>query len=75
MENLVNLSIVTGLVIGMTQCLKIAGVKVNWLPLCGLGIGILFSFLIKDVSIVGGIVASLSAFGLYRKVELTTTTS
>lgn len=71
MDNLINLSVVAGLVMGICQCIKLTGLNTKWLPLCGLAIGVILSFMIPEVSLFGGMIASLSAFGLYRKIEVT----
>jgi len=66
-----NIPLVTTMVLGMTQCIKIAGLNSRFIPISAVVIGIILSYIVVDTSIVGGIVAGLSAVGLYTGVSKT----
>jgi len=71
MDTSTSVLLASAIVVGVCAVIKSAGVKKRFLPLCGLAIGVLLSWVIPELTILGGIIGGLSAFGLYRGVELT----
>ena len=71
MENLTNFGLISGLVLGLVQVVKIAGLNSRWLPLVGLIVGGLLSYAIIDVDLVTGLVAALTAMGLFSGTKAT----
>ncbi len=66
-----NIGFVAGIVLGLVGVLKVAGVKGKYLPLCGVALGVILSFMIQDVSIIGGVIGALTASGLYSGTKST----
>ena len=66
-----SIALATGLVLGLCQVIKTAGLNTKWIPLCGVVIGAGLSFMLPDLSMVLGIMAALSAMGLYSGTKAT----
>lgn len=66
-----NTALVSAVVLGLVAVLKVAGVKSNYLPACGVVLGIALSFMVADVTVVSGIIAALTASGLYSGTKAT----
>ena len=66
------------LVLGVTQVVKLTGLPTRWGPLVALILGIGGAFLIGGVhsaNVIQGLVAGLSAIGLWSGVKATATSS
>lgn len=63
--------IATPIILGLAQCIKIAGVKSKFIPLTALGLGVLLSFMMPELDVLGGMIAGLTASGLYSGVKKT----
>jgi hypothetical protein len=65
------------LVLGVIQVFKLAGLSTRWSPLVALILGIGGAFLIggvHSVNVIQGLVAGLSAIGLWSGIKATATT-
>lgn len=62
---------VVALVMGLSEVLKIAGLKTQYIPLIGVLIGIASSFFVPNISLFLGIMGALSANGLYSGSKAT----
>lgn len=72
--------ILVPVVVGVTQVVKMSGLPTQWIPLTSLVLGVLGAFLIGGWAFSGavvlqGIIAGLSASGLWSGVKTTTTTA
>lgn len=59
------------IVLGLCQVAKVAGLNNRWIPLFGVAIGVVSSFFIPGVSLLDGVVAALTASGLYSGTKNT----
>jgi hypothetical protein len=66
-----NLPLVATMVLGLTQAVKIAGLNSRFIPLSAVLLGVILSYMVADTSVIGGIVAGLTACGLYSGVKST----
>lgn len=71
MEITTSASIVAVVVLGICQILKVGGVKVKYIPMCGVVIGVLCSWIVPDTTVLIGILGAFSAMGLYSGVKST----
>ncbi len=71
MEITTVMSIAGVIVLGVCQMLKVGGVKSKYIPICGLVVGILCSWIVPDLNILGGILGAFSAMGIYSGVKST----
>lgn len=74
MDTITDLGGVVLVIIGVTEAIKRAGMSSRWAPIVALLIGVGFSFLIWGVSggsVISGIVAGLTACGLYGGTKKT----
>lgn len=66
---MIELSVLTAIIIGLSQVAKIAGFPVKFIPILNIGIGVIISVVYhyNDIKsgVINGIVAGLSASGLY----------
>lgn len=72
--DITDLGFITAIVIGLTEVVKKAGLNSRYAPLVALLLGVGVSFLFAAVSkesVVTGIVAALSAMGLYSGTSAT----
>lgn len=60
-----------GIVLGLCQVAKVAGLNTRWIPLLGVIIGITLSYIIPGVTVAMGIISALSAMGLYSGTKTT----
>jgi len=69
--------ILIALIIGLTEVVKRLGLNTKWCPLLAVALGIGLNFLVKFIGgagselLIGGIVAGLTAVGLYSGVKNT----
>lgn len=66
--------ILVPVVLGLTQAVKVAGLDSRWAPLLAIIFGVCGAFLIAGVSgvaFIGGVVAGLTAAGLWSGTKTT----
>lgn len=66
--------ILVPVVVGLTQAIKATGVDTRWSPLVAVALGIIGAIIFAGLSwgaVIGGIVAGLTAAGLFSGVKKT----
>ncbi len=70
---MIDLIIVVPVIVGLVQAAKNAGLRIKYAPLLAIGLGIAFFTTLGDLSLpqnlLSGIVAGLTAAGLYSGVK------
>jgi hypothetical protein len=62
---------VIAVVLGICEIAKIAGLSTKYVPILGLIVGIICSYIVPEVSLISGVISALSAMGLYSGIKTT----
>jgi hypothetical protein len=74
MDNLISAGVDVGIIVGLTQVVKLLGLPTRYIPLTALVIGVCWAFLsigVSTGSTVAGIIAGLVSVGLFSGTRAT----